>query len=120
MRTLFLRFRLAFLLFSRNFHPRPEIQPPMICFTRSWSNNQKLHGVGEFQASNRRLQRSCSNGGPWRKFHVVEGQNTRDQIRSDRRYKSACSGCVLSIPFILSGNPHECWVYKCQACVKAA
>ena len=64
MRTLFLRFRLAFLLFSRNFRPRPEIQPPMICFTRRWSNNQKLHGAGEFQASNRRLQRSCSNGGP--------------------------------------------------------
>ena len=64
MRALFVRFRLAFLVFSRNFRPRTEIEPPVTCFTWSWSNNQKLHGAGEFQASNRRLQRSCSNGGP--------------------------------------------------------
>ena len=35
------------------------------------------------------LQRCAS-----RKFHVIDGQNTRDQITSDRRSKRAWSNCV--------------------------
>ena len=41
-----------------------------------------------------------------RKFHVTDGQNTRDQITSDRRSKRAWSKCVLCIPYILSGSPN--------------
>ena len=41
--------------------------------------------MGEFQASDRRSKRSCSNARALRtKFHVIEGQNARDQITSDR------------------------------------
>ena len=52
-----------------------------------------------------------------RKFHVTDGQNTRDQITSDRRSKRAWSKCVLCIPYILSGSPNECWLHTCDACV---
>ena len=52
-----------------------------------------------------------------RKVHVTDGQNTRDQITSDRRSKHAWSKCVLCIPFILSGGPKECWLHTCDACV---
>ena len=47
-----------------------------------------------------------------RKFHVTDGQNTRDQIT-----KCSRSNCVLCIPLILSGSPNECWVRTCDACV---
>ena len=47
-----------------------------------------------------------------RKFHVTDGQNTRDQITSDRRSKRAWSKCVLCIPYILSRSLNECWLHK--------
>ena len=62
---------------------------PFEMFYSELSSNQRLHSAGEFQASDRRLQRSCSYGGPLCKFHVIEGQNACNQIKSDRRYKSA-------------------------------
>ena len=62
---------------------------PFEMFYSELSSNQRLHSAGEFQASDRRLQRYCSNDGPLRTFHVIEGQNARDQIKSDRRYKNA-------------------------------
>ena len=51
------------------------------------------------------------------KFHVRGGQNTRDQITSDRRSKRAWSHCIMCIPFILSGSPNECCIHICDACV---
>ena len=52
------------------------------------------------------------------KFHVRDGQNTRDQITSDRRSKGAGLKCVLCIPFILSGSPNKCWlIHTCDAWV---
>ena len=50
-------------------------------------------------------------------FHVTNGQNTRDQITSDRRSKRAWSNCVMCIPFILSGSPNECWLHTSDPCV---
>ena len=47
----------------------------------------------------------------------TDGQNTRDQITSDRRFKHASSNSVMCIPFILSGSPNECWLHTCDACV---
>ena len=52
-----------------------------------------------------------------RKFQVTDGQNTRDQITSDRRSKHAWSKCFLSIPYVLSGSPNECWLHTCDTCV---
>ena len=52
-----------------------------------------------------------------RTFFVTDGQNTRDQITSNRRSKCARSKCVLRIPYILSGIPKECWLHTCDACV---
>ena len=52
-----------------------------------------------------------------RKFHVTDGQNTRDQITSDRRSKRAWSNCVMCIPFILGGSPNECWLHTSDPCV---
>ena len=34
----------------------------------------------ELQTSDRRSKRSCFNADALRKFHVIEGQNARDQI----------------------------------------
>ena len=51
------------------------------------------------------------------KFHVRGGQNTRDQITSDRRSKRAWSHCIMCIPFILNGSPNECCIHICDACV---
>ena len=48
---------------------------------------------------------------------MTDGQNTRDQITSDRRSKRAWSMCVLCIPYILSGSPILRWLYTCDACV---
>ena len=52
-----------------------------------------------------------------RKFHVTDGQNTRDQITSDRMSNRAWSNCVTYMPFILSGSPNECCLHTCDACV---
>ena len=49
------------------------------------------------------LQRGAS-----RKFHEIDGQNTRVQITRGRRLKRAGSNWVLRIPFILNGNQNEC------------
>ena len=51
---------------------------PFEMFYSELSSNQRLHSAGEFQASDRRLQRSCSNANALRKFQVIEGQNARD------------------------------------------
>ena len=45
--------------------------------------------MGTIQASDQRSKHSCSNAGALRKFHVTDGQNVRDQITNDRRYKRA-------------------------------
>ena len=51
------------------------------------------------------------------KFHMRDCQNTRDQIKGDRRSKCAGIKCFLCIPFILSGSPNECWLNTCDLCV---
>ena len=51
------------------------------------------------------------------KYHVIDGQNTRGQITSDRRSKRECANRILCIPFILSGGANECWLHTCDACV---
>ena len=48
---------------------------------------------------------------------MTDGQNTRDQITSDRRSKRAWSKCVLCFPYIRSGSPNLCWLHTCDACV---
>ena len=55
----------------------------------------------------------------FRKFHVTDIQNTRDQITRVKRSKGAWSNCVLFISFIFSGSPNECWLHTCDACVIA-
>ena len=39
-----------------------------------------LVSTSELQTSDRRPKRSCFNVGALRKFHVIEGQNARDQV----------------------------------------
>ena len=39
-----------------------------------------LVSTSELQTSDRRPKRPCFNVGALRKFHVIEGQNARDQI----------------------------------------
>ena len=46
-----------------------------------------------------------------------DGQNTRDQITSDRRSNREWSNRVLCIPFILSGSPNESYLHTCDACL---
>ena len=52
-----------------------------------------------------------------RKFHATDGQNARDHITSNRRFKRARSNCFMCIPFILSGRPNDCWLHTGDACV---
>ena len=52
-----------------------------------------------------------------RKLYVTDGQNRRDQITRDRRWRPLRSNCVLSIPFILSGISNKCWLPTCDVCV---
>ena len=47
------------------------------------------------------------------KFHVTDDQKMLDQITTDRKSKRVWSKCVLCIPYILSGNPKEYWLYTC-------
>ena len=44
------------------------------------SNNQRLVSTSELQTFDRRPKRSFFNVGALCKFHVIEGQNARDQI----------------------------------------
>ena len=82
------------------------------------SNNQTLRSAGDNDQSSKRF---CSNVRcALRKFHVTDGQNTRDQITRERRSKRAWSNYVLRIPFILRGSPSECWLRACDACVITA
>ena len=45
----------------------------------------------------------------------MDGQKMLDHITSETCRKSKCvwSKCVLCIPYILSGNPNECWLHTC-------
>ena len=78
------------------------------------SNNQRLRSA---RYNDRRSKRFCSSAVLLCKFHVTDGQNTRDQITSHRRSKCARSKCILCIPYILSGIPKECWLHTCDECV---
>ena len=51
------------------------------------------------------------------KFSLTDGQNACEQITRGRRLKHMWSNCILSVPFILSGNPNECWLHRCDTCV---
>ena len=51
------------------------------------------------------------------KFSLTDGQNACEQITRGRRLKHMWSNCILSVPFILSGNPNECWLHRCNTCV---
>ena len=57
------------------------------------------------------LQCSCA----LRKFHMIDGPNTHDQIPSDRTSTCEWSNCVMWIPLIPSGSPNECWLHTCDA-----
>lgn len=50
------------------------------------------------------------------KFHVIKGQNMRDQIMSDRKSKTVWSDWVLCIPliFIRSLNKIQCMLKNVQ------
>ena len=50
------------------------------------------------------------------KFHVIKGQNMRDQITSDRKSKTVWSDWVLCIPliFIRSLNKIQCMLKNVQ------
>ena len=51
------------------------------------------------------------------KFHLTDGQNTREKIIRGRRSKYAWSNCISRIPFILSGSPNKCWPHTFNASV---
>ena len=80
------------------------------------SNNQRLRSAGD---NDRKVKTLLLQRCALRKFHVrvTVGQNTRDQITSDRRSKRAWSKCVLCIPHIPSGSPSESLPHTGDACV---
>ena len=47
-------------------------------------------------------------------YHVIDGQNTRYHIMSDRRSKRSWSDCILCIRFIPSGSPSEATYVPCM------
>ena len=51
-----------------------------------------------------------------RKFQVTDGQDMFDQITRNRKSKCVWSKSILCIPYILSGNPNECWLHTCNTC----
>ena len=75
------------------------------------SNNQRLKSTGD--NDRRFLLQHC----PLHKFHMTDGQNMHDQITSDQRSKCVRPKCVMCIPFILSGSPHEYWLHICDTCI---
>ena len=78
------------------------------------SNNQRLWSVGD---NDQRSKHFCSNVQcALCKFHITNGQNTRDQIIRDRRSKHVWSNCMPCIPFIVSGSPNEFWLHTRDAC----
>ena len=56
------------------------------------------------------------------KFHVIKGQNMRDQIMSDRKSKTVWSDWVLCIPliFIRSLNKIQCMLKNVQRMGKSS
>ena len=50
------------------------------------------------------------------RFHLTDGQNTRDKSTRGRRLIHTWSNCILCITFILSGSPNEYWLQTCDAC----
>ena len=83
-------------------------------FINITSNNQRLGLCGRQRSEVKTLLlQRCA----LRKFHVTDGQNTRDQTTRGRRSKRSWSICVLCIPFILSKSSNESWLHTCDTCV---
>ena len=57
----------------------------------------------------------------FRRFHVIEGKNPRDQITSDRRCKHSWSDCILmhSIHSLVKGQKNVGYIrgHTCCACL---
>ena len=112
--TLIVRFRTSMHIIRKLINPRESLfeglgEQWVLQWHRNPRKNQKFSFyffrswliIGDYQVI-------CFWWGcALRKFHVTDGQNTRDQITSDSRSKRAWSKCVLCIPFILGGSPNE-------------
>ena len=59
------------------------------------SNNQRLRSAGDNETL---FLHRCAS----RNFHMIDSQNTRDHITSDRGSKRERLNCVICIPFIIS------------------
>ena len=75
------------------------------------SNNQRLRSAGDNETL---FLHRCAS----RKFHMIDSQNTLDQMTSHRGSKSEWLNWIICIPFIISWSPNESWLHKCDACAK--
>ena len=57
-------------MLKKDIHQCHLSDPILIIFLTS--NNQRLESAGEFQASDRRSKRSCSNASALRTFHLIK------------------------------------------------
>ena len=51
------------------------------------------------------------------KFHVVEGENARNQVTTDKTFKRSSSEFILCISLTLSRSLNECWLHSNHASV---
>ena len=90
------------------------VMQPLATILFYTSNNQRLQSAGNNDQSQFAFAPMLC---VFRKFHLMDSQNTHDQITSDRRSKCVWSNCILCIPLILSGSPNESCLHTCDACV---
>ena len=77
--TLQVKQKIFLLCLQQIKNKEPTVKKKQIWKAKT-GNNQILVSTSESQTSDRRLKHSCFKVGALRKFHVIEGQNTRDHI----------------------------------------
>ena len=81
------------------------------------SNGELASRLRECRPDRSKIKTLLLQRGILSKFHLVEGQNARDQVTTDKRFKRSSSEFILCISLTLSGSLNECWLHSNHASV---
>ena len=79
------------------------------------SNGELARRIRECRPDRSKIKTLLLQRGIFCKFHLVEGQNARDQVTTDKRFKRSSSEFILCISLILSRSLNECWLHSNHA-----
>lgn len=79
------------------------------------SNRELASRLRECRPDRSKIKTLLLQRGILSEFHLVEGQNARDQVTTDKRFKRSSSEFILCISLILSRSLNECWLHSNHA-----